>query len=156
MNSLADRIKSAIAEKACTAAELARAAGVKEASVSNWRSQETMSLKAEPALKAAAYLGVSPYWLVFGVGPRRPSETDRHATDLAVKQQLEDYQKSNVLHLHEKPLSPDEQMILEAFRRADRPTKIFLIDSAAALLQRLDGFAQGIETQPSRDAEETG
>lgn len=156
MNTLSDRINDAIAEKACTAAELAKAAGVKESSVSDWRSKETKSMKAEPALKAASFLGVSPFWLVLGLGPKRPADTDRYASDLAVRQQLEDYRKSNVLQLHGSPLSSDEQTILEAFRRADRPTKTFLIDSAVALLQRLDGFGPGIETPPSRDAEGTG
>lgn len=156
MSALSERINSAIAEKACTAAELAKAAGVKEASVSNWRSQETMSLKAEPALKAAAYLGVSPYWLVFGVGPRRPSDIDRHMTELAVMQQTEEYRKPNVLSLPGGALSDDERTVLEAFRRADKNTKTFMLDGAVALLQRLDGFSPGIETSPSHDAEKTG
>lgn len=81
MNTLSDRINDAMAEKACTAAELAKAAGVKEPSVSDWRSKETKSLKAETALKAAAFLGVSPFWLVLGVGPKRPSEIERFAAE---------------------------------------------------------------------------
>lgn len=79
MNTLSDRINDAMAEKACTAAELAKAAGVKEPSVSDWRNKETKSLKAETALKAAAFLGVSPFWLVLGIGPKRPSEIERFA-----------------------------------------------------------------------------
>jgi len=156
MSALSERINSAIAEKACSAADLAKAAGVKEASVSNWRSQETMSLKAEPALKAAAYLGVSPYWLVFGVGPRRPSDIDRHMTELAVMQQTEEYRKTNVLSLPGSALSEDERTVLEAFRRADKKMKTYLLDSASALLQRLDGFSLGTETLPSHGAKETG
>lgn len=156
MNTLSDRINTAIAEKACTAAELAKAAGVKESSVSDWRSKETKSMKAEPALKAASFLGVSPFWLVLGIGPKKAGETGRSTPCITVQQEVESYKKSNVLMLSEKQLSKDELTILEAFRRADSHTKTYLIDSANALLQRLDGFSQGIETQPSRDAEEAG
>lgn len=44
-------------------ASLAKAVGVREASVSNWFSGATTSLKAESATKAAAYLRVNPDYL---------------------------------------------------------------------------------------------
>lgn len=156
MNTLSERINEAIADKGCTASELAKAAGVKEPSVSDWRNKETKSMKAEPALRAAAFLEVSPFWLVLGVGPKRIGEADRYVSSLAVQQQPIQYEKSKVLELHHESLSPDETVVLEAFRRADKKTKVFLIDSAAALIQRLDGFSHGIETPPSHGAEETG
>lgn len=90
MNTLSDRINHAIAEKACTAAELAKAAGVKEPSVSDWRNKETKSLKAETALKAASFLGVSPFWLILGIGPKRPSEIERYAAELAANNANQD------------------------------------------------------------------
>lgn len=55
-----------------TQAELARKAGVSSASVSEWATNkvQTSKIKAEPLLKAAAYFGVNPTWLLTGRGDR--------------------------------------------------------------------------------------
>lgn len=138
-------------DKQCSAAEVARAAGVKEASIAGWKNGDTKSLKADPALKAAHFLGVSPYWLVLGKGPKNASEIERHMTNLAMAQA-----QGNVSSIQNYQLTADEKNILDAFRRADKQTKAFLIDSAVALLNRLDGFGSGIETQPGHDAKKLG
>lgn len=156
MSTLSDRIKLAMDEKQCKAADVARAAGVKEASVSDWVNNVTKSLKAEPAIKAAQYLGVSPFWLVLGKGPKNPSDVDRHISELAVQQNIQPYRNDKVNQLPLEQLSTDERVIVSAFRRADNQTKAFLLDSAAALLNRLDGFESGIETRPSPIAEKSG
>lgn len=71
MHSLKDRLAAAFDPSKHTQAELSRAAKVSTASVSDWFSGETKTLKAEPLLRAAAYLGVSPFWLALGEGPMR-------------------------------------------------------------------------------------
>lgn len=54
-------------------ADLARAAGVKQPSVSDWFSGKTKSLKAAPATCLAQVYGVSPAWLATGRGSRDAS-----------------------------------------------------------------------------------
>lgn len=71
MTTLKDRLAAAFDPSKHSQAELSRAARVSTASVSDWFSGETKTLKAEPLLRAAAYLGVSPYWLGMGEGPMR-------------------------------------------------------------------------------------
>lgn len=156
MNTLSQRIRQAMDEKPCIAADVARAAGVKEASVSDWVNDVTKTLKAEPALKAAQFLGVSPFWLVLGKGPKNPSDIDRHISELAAQQDMTPYDSGKIHHLNHQQLTDDEHKVVSAFRRADKQTKAFLLDSAIALLNRLDGFGSGIETQPSHDAEKSG
>ncbi len=70
MGTLAKRVLQAMQDKGCTASELARAAGVKPPSVSDWLSGKTKTLKSNTALRAAAFLGVEPLWLSEGKGPK--------------------------------------------------------------------------------------
>lgn len=156
MSTLSQRIKEAMDEKPCIAADVARAAGVKESSVSDWVNDVTKTLKAEPALRAAQYLGVSPFWLVLGKGPKKASDIDRHISNLAALQENATYGDGKVHNLNSQQLTDDERTIISAFRRADKQTKAFLLDSAIALLNRLDGFGSGIETTPGHDAKKSG
>lgn len=156
MNTLSQRIREAMDEKPCIAADVARAAGVKEASVSDWVNDVTKTLKAEPALRAAQFLGVSPFWLVLGRGPKKPSDIERHISELVAQQENVSHESDNIHPLSNQKLTDDEQVILSAFRRADKQTKAFLIDSAVALLNRLDGFGSGNETQPGHDEKKSG
>jgi transcriptional regulator with XRE-family HTH domain len=71
MNTLAERLQAAFDERRHTRGELARAARVSQPSVSDWFRGETRSLKAEPLVRAAQYLGVAPLWLATGEGPMR-------------------------------------------------------------------------------------
>jgi len=50
-------------------ADLARAAGVKPASVAQWRNGRTKEISGETLLLAAAALQCSPKWLATGIGP---------------------------------------------------------------------------------------
>lgn len=156
MNTLSQRIREAMEEKPCIAADVARAAGVKEASVSDWVNDVTKTLKAEPALRAAQFLGVSPFWLVLGKGPKKPSDIDRHISELFAQQEILSHDGDKIHQISSQKLTDDELTIISAFRRADKQTKAFLIDSAVALLNRLDGFGSGIETQPGHDAKKSG
>lgn len=72
MSSLADRLSKAFDPAIHSKADLARSAGVKAPSVSDWFTGDTKSLKAAPLVKAAMYLGVSPLWLATGEGPMKP------------------------------------------------------------------------------------
>lgn len=71
---LAERISQAIEAKGITQAALAKAAGVKPSSVSDWIKGETKSLKALPLVRAAHVLGVSALWLATGEGPMKPHD----------------------------------------------------------------------------------
>lgn len=71
MSSLATRLSKAFDPERHTKADLARAAKVSAASVSDWFSGETKTLKADPMVRAAAYLDVEPLWLVAGEGPMK-------------------------------------------------------------------------------------
>ena len=54
-----------------TGAELARACGVKPASVSNWLSGDSKTMEASNLLAAARRCNVGPDWLATGVGPQK-------------------------------------------------------------------------------------
>jgi phage repressor protein C with HTH and peptisase S24 domain len=56
-------------------ADLARAAGIKPPSVSDWFTGKTKSLRGETLLAVARALGVTPEWLNTGRGPMRPAGT---------------------------------------------------------------------------------
>lgn len=72
MGTLAERINYALDQlDDGSQAALARACGISTASVNNWFSGETKSLKGENLLKAAAYLRVNPTWLASGKGVMR-------------------------------------------------------------------------------------
>lgn len=69
MNTLADRLREAMAASGISQAELARACGVKPPSVNGWLSQKAKFLRGENLLKAANALGVRSSWLADGLGP---------------------------------------------------------------------------------------
>lgn len=69
MSTLADRVRTALAFRNMSQADLAREIDVAQPSVNNWATGETKSLRAEVAVKAAKALGVRVEWLVFGSGP---------------------------------------------------------------------------------------
>jgi transcriptional regulator with XRE-family HTH domain len=76
MNTLQERLSQAMKER-CRArrgcnAELARACGIKEASISQLLSGDSKSMRADTAIRAARWLNVSVVWLVLGEGPARP------------------------------------------------------------------------------------
>lgn len=66
--SLRDRMLKAMAHKNCSLPELADAAGVRTPSAHGWVNGDSQSLKAGPAIKAAAFLGVDALWLAEGDG----------------------------------------------------------------------------------------
>jgi len=89
MSSLKDRVAAAFARREkspdprerVSRAALARAAGVKQPSVTDWFKGRTVSLKGDTLLRAAKYLRVRPEWLESGAGPMTLSaaeaESDR-------------------------------------------------------------------------------
>ncbi|GAB3755070.1 S24 family peptidase [Lysobacter olei] len=74
---LKERLESALAAMANppSQADLARLAGVKPPSVSDWFSGQTKSLRGKSLLAVASALNVNPTWLDTGRGPMRPSGT---------------------------------------------------------------------------------
>jgi transcriptional regulator with XRE-family HTH domain len=73
MNTLESRLGKAFNKDQHTQAALAKAAGVKPPSVADWFNGKTRTLKAEPLVRAAIYLGVEPLWLAAGEGPMHRS-----------------------------------------------------------------------------------
>lgn len=72
MNTLAERLKKAMSgPPEVSPAELARACGIKQPSVSDWLSGRTKKLEAANMLSAAEFLGVRYWWLAAGKGPMR-------------------------------------------------------------------------------------
>lgn len=75
MRTFAERLLQCIADRGATQADVARHAGISAASVSDWATGKTQAghVKAEPLLRAAAYLQVHPLWLLTGIGQRAPA-----------------------------------------------------------------------------------
>lgn len=75
MNTLQDRLAIAMqGSPPVSAADLARACGVRPASVSEWINGPTKSLRGPNAIKAAKCLGVNVEWLSTGNGPMRSGD----------------------------------------------------------------------------------
>lgn len=68
MKTLRERVRIALDLSSKKQVELARACGVNPASVNDWLSGKTQSLKSSTALRAAAFLGVNQLWLAEGKG----------------------------------------------------------------------------------------
>ena len=70
MRTLGDRIDAALKEKGAIQAELAAACGITSGAITQWKSGKT-KMNAASAIRAAAFLGVTPVWLTEGTGPMR-------------------------------------------------------------------------------------
>ena len=68
---LSSRIDEAIQGSGKTRADIARACGVTQASVTFWLDGSTKSLKAETALALEQATGYRALWILKGLGPRR-------------------------------------------------------------------------------------
>lgn len=87
MKTLAERLKYAmevLPPKKIKGVDLARAAGVKPPSVSDWLSGKSKSMEGENLLRTAKFLGVNPIWLATGAG--KP-HVDKVNTDFLVIEQ---------------------------------------------------------------------
>ena len=70
MSTLMERLAIALAKKrGGSQAGLARACSISTASVNNWFSGKTVTMKASTLLPASRYLNVRPEWLESGNGP---------------------------------------------------------------------------------------
>ena len=68
MSTLSERLKFAIEKADVSKSDLAKACGVKPASVSDWLSGKSKSMRAPVAQKAAEFLNVNLVWLSTGEG----------------------------------------------------------------------------------------
>lgn len=80
MTTLAERMKEALEEAGEIPANLARACQVRPASVSNWLTGETKSLKSSTAIRAAEFLKVNQLWLAEGRGPKRKDNAEAQSS----------------------------------------------------------------------------
>jgi len=76
LNTLSERLKSAMLAKGAKAADLARITGAKPPSVHKWLTGGTKNLKGENLVKVAEFLDVSEAWLADGVPPRERKTMD--------------------------------------------------------------------------------
>lgn len=77
MNTLAERLRYAMntaQPKKAKGVDVARAAGVKPPSVSDWLSGKSKTMEGENLIYVANYLNVNPLWLANGIGEMRPSD----------------------------------------------------------------------------------
>lgn len=77
------RLKLAMTLRGRDPSELARAAGVKQPSVSEWLSGETRMMGAENAIKVCAFLDIPQEWLFMGIGSIDIVKNDTHKRKLA-------------------------------------------------------------------------
>lgn len=68
MSTLQERLAEAIQYAKCTQTDLAKAVGISSPSINQWFSGRTKSIQYSKAMKAGAFLGVSPHWLATGEG----------------------------------------------------------------------------------------
>ena len=123
MNTLRERIAEAMHDAGKSQAELARACEVKAASVSDWISGKTQTMKAATAMRAADFLGVNVLWLTEGRGQKSkslPSPAPLGSKLIPVQVAQSDNPDSN------QNIPADEQVILEAYRLADEPGRAAL------------------------------
>ncbi len=77
---LADRLQRALAERPdVSKADLARACGIKQPSVSDWFNGKTKRLSGSNLLEAARRLRVRPEWLATGMGPMHDDAIEKDA-----------------------------------------------------------------------------
>jgi len=73
---LAERLQESLSLAGANQSELARAVGIRPASVNDWVSGKTREIEAGNLLRAAAFLKVRPEWLAMGKGPMRRDGSD--------------------------------------------------------------------------------
>jgi transcriptional regulator with XRE-family HTH domain len=131
MQTLPERIKAIMEKNQYSQSDIARVAGVKPPSVSNWLDGKTKSLKTDPALRLSRYFKLNMRWLTAGIG-------------------LMDADASPPLHVDEHVAQNcGERRLLEDFRNTPlflRPMILSLLSSFASLgisHQEGDRFGQG-------------
>lgn len=123
--SLKDRVLKAIAHKECQIPELAVAAKVKPPSVHGWINGTSKTLRAGPAIRAAAFLGVNPLWLAEGDGEMIPaSDYEKNSINTALQASEPD------------PLAMLEKELLIKVHAMNDRGLILLIDQAEQIAAR--------------------
>jgi phage repressor protein C with HTH and peptisase S24 domain len=90
------RIKRSAEARGVGPSELAKACGIKPASVSGWFSGDTKSLEAANALKACHFLKINMEWLLFG---NLPSGLEEESASHIVEQYVAPYGDSKSLNI---------------------------------------------------------
>lgn len=106
MKTLAERLKYAmevLPPKKIKGVELARAAGVKPPSVSDWLSGKSKSMEGENLLRASRFLGVDATWLATGAGSPHDKKTKFNDIFPEINEHKEAWYKVPMLKLKEAP-----------------------------------------------------
>ena len=101
--SLKDRIAKAMAHKQCDAPALAAAAKIRTPSVHGWMNGSSQTMKAGPALRAAAFMNVDPLWLAEGEGEMIPHSVS-HAVIVQTTQAREPIPPEYLPPRHDRPM----------------------------------------------------
>jgi transcriptional regulator with XRE-family HTH domain len=128
MSSLADRVASRLKKVSISQAALARATRVSGASVADWVSGKTKTIKGENLLRAAQALQCTPYWLATGRGPE--------TTEGAVSPDPVSREET-VSYFTDKLVEEGKEIL----RLLDRPSR-------NEALQWLRGYAAGRKIEP--------
>jgi transcriptional regulator with XRE-family HTH domain len=88
MQSLQARLEAAVRRRPTRNADLARIAKVSTASVADWFSGKTKSLKSEPARRLATYFGCDRDWLAEGYGAPKWRDVDKDIEALGITEQV--------------------------------------------------------------------
>lgn len=87
MTTLADRILRLLAERGESQTALAKFVGCRPASVNDWISGKTQTIKGVNLLRAAEFFGVNPLWLASGRGkPEAGSEDGRLIREIRARE----------------------------------------------------------------------
>ena len=81
--SLKDRITELfVSRPEITQKELAKACGIKPASVNDWLTGKTLSMKAETCLCVSKFFGINPQWLATGIGKKHADQLSARESEL--------------------------------------------------------------------------
>lgn len=127
---LKDRVIKAMAYKECDIPTLAKAANIKTPSVHDWVNGKSHSMKAGPALRAAAYLGVDALWLAEGEGQMLPA----HAYSQTAMSRTGTINEPVPLpYCHENPLV---RQVVALMEQTDEAGKGMVLMAASQALER--------------------
>lgn len=117
-----DRLKYAIDKRRVTATDLARACGIKPASVSGWTSGDTKSMEAGNALRVSEYLRINLPWLLLNHPPS--GLEDNEGGVLIAQQDTPSYNARSIdiplmnatASMGNGNTAPDEEVVIDVLR----------------------------------------
>jgi phage repressor protein C with HTH and peptisase S24 domain len=118
-----ERLRYAINKRGVTATDLARACGIKPASVSGWTSGDTKTMEAGNALRVSEYLQINLPWLLLNHPPSGLESDDQKGAFLA-EQNIAGYSSKSIdvplmnakASMGNGNTAPDEEVVIDVLR----------------------------------------